>query len=65
MQISPLYRLLLLPPFALCFFAGLHRLKGAYDPTTDLEEMRREKEEADREARVSILSLVGLYTEIY
>ncbi|XP_037603131.1 solute carrier family 2, facilitated glucose transporter member 2 isoform X1 [Sebastes umbrosus] len=37
---------------------SLHRLKGAYDPTPDLEEMRREKEEADREPRVSILSLI-------
>ncbi|XP_060918939.1 solute carrier family 2, facilitated glucose transporter member 2 [Labrus mixtus] len=37
---------------------SLHRLKGAYDPSADLEEMRREKEEADKEARVSILSLI-------
>ncbi|TNN71392.1 Solute carrier family 2, facilitated glucose transporter member 2 [Liparis tanakae] len=37
---------------------GLYRLKGAYDATPDLEEMRREKEEADKEPRVSILSLV-------
>uniref|UniRef100_UPI0037E84F06 solute carrier family 2, facilitated glucose transporter member 2 n=1 Tax=Semicossyphus pulcher TaxID=241346 RepID=UPI0037E84F06 len=37
---------------------SLLRLKGAYDPSADLEEMRREKEEADREARVSILSLI-------
>lgn len=37
---------------------SLHRLKGAYDSTPDLEEMRREKEEADREARVSIFSLI-------
>ncbi|KAM6968871.1 solute carrier family 2, facilitated glucose transporter member 2 [Tautogolabrus adspersus] len=37
---------------------SLHRLKGAYDPSADLEEMRREKDEADREARVSILSLI-------
>lgn len=37
---------------------SLHRLKGAYDPTPDLEEMRREKEEADREPRISILSLI-------
>ncbi|XP_061896920.1 solute carrier family 2, facilitated glucose transporter member 2 [Entelurus aequoreus] len=36
---------------------SLHRLKGAYDPSADLEEMRREKEEADKEPRVSILSL--------
>lgn len=27
----------------------------------DLEEMRREKEEANKEARVSIFSLVGVY----
>lgn len=46
-----------------CFVAGLYRLKGAYDPTSDLEEMRREKEEADKESKVSILSLVGFYTE--
>uniref|UniRef100_A0A3Q2QXT0 Solute carrier family 2 member 2 n=1 Tax=Fundulus heteroclitus TaxID=8078 RepID=A0A3Q2QXT0_FUNHE len=39
---------------------SLHRLKGAYDPSADLEEMRREKEEADREPRVSIRSLVSL-----
>lgn len=38
---------------------SLHRLKGAYNPTPDLEEMRREKEEADKEPRVSILSLIG------
>ncbi|XP_076604718.1 solute carrier family 2, facilitated glucose transporter member 2 isoform X1 [Chaetodon auriga] len=37
---------------------SLHRLKGEYDPTPDLEEMRKEKEEADREASVSILSLI-------
>ncbi|XP_056281634.1 solute carrier family 2, facilitated glucose transporter member 2-like isoform X10 [Pseudoliparis swirei] len=37
---------------------SLYRLKGAYDATPDLEEMRREKEEADKEPRVSILSLV-------
>ncbi|XP_070698105.1 solute carrier family 2, facilitated glucose transporter member 2 [Pempheris klunzingeri] len=37
---------------------SLHRLKGAYDPTPDLEEMRREKEEADKEAKISILSLI-------
>ncbi|KAF1374635.1 hypothetical protein PFLUV_G00231160 [Perca fluviatilis] len=37
---------------------SLYRLKGAYDATFDLEEMRKEKEEADREPRVSILSLI-------
>ncbi|MEQ2294504.1 Solute carrier 2, facilitated glucose transporter member 2 [Ameca splendens] len=37
---------------------SLHRLKGAYDPASDLEEMRKEKEEADRQPRVSILSLI-------
>ncbi|XP_073339615.1 solute carrier family 2, facilitated glucose transporter member 2 [Pagrus major] len=37
---------------------SLLRLKGAYDPTPDLEEMKREKDEADREPRVSILSLI-------
>uniref|UniRef100_A0A7N8YRW4 Solute carrier family 2 member 2 n=1 Tax=Mastacembelus armatus TaxID=205130 RepID=A0A7N8YRW4_9TELE len=37
---------------------SLCRLKGAYDATSDLEEMKREKEEADREPRVSILSLI-------
>ncbi|XP_037550920.1 solute carrier family 2, facilitated glucose transporter member 2 isoform X2 [Nematolebias whitei] len=37
---------------------SLLRLKGACDLTPDLEEMRREKEEADREARVSIRSLI-------
>ncbi|XP_036981237.1 solute carrier family 2, facilitated glucose transporter member 2 [Acanthopagrus latus] len=37
---------------------SLLRLKGAYDVTPDLEEMKREKEEADREPRVSILSLI-------
>ncbi|MEQ2170710.1 hypothetical protein GOODEAATRI_003103, partial [Goodea atripinnis] len=47
--------------FILHLFAGLHRLKGAYDPASDLEEMRKEKEEADRQPRVSIRSLVGLY----
>lgn len=38
--------------------AGLLRLKGNYDATADLEEMKREKDEADREPRVSIFSLV-------
>lgn len=38
--------------------AGLLRLKGAYDTTEDLEEMKREKDEADKEPRVSIFSLV-------
>ncbi|KAM6912424.1 solute carrier family 2, facilitated glucose transporter member 2 [Xenentodon cancila] len=37
---------------------SLLRLKGAYDPTPDLEEMKREKEEADKEPSVSIRSLV-------
>uniref|UniRef100_A0A8C9ZSD9 Solute carrier family 2 member 2 n=1 Tax=Sander lucioperca TaxID=283035 RepID=A0A8C9ZSD9_SANLU len=37
---------------------SLYRLKGAYDATFDLEEMRKEKEEADREPSVSILSLI-------
>uniref|UniRef100_A0A671YY43 Solute carrier family 2, facilitated glucose transporter member 5 n=1 Tax=Sparus aurata TaxID=8175 RepID=A0A671YY43_SPAAU len=37
---------------------SLLRLKGAYDPTPDLEEMKSEKEKADREPRVSILSLI-------
>ncbi|KAJ4939501.1 hypothetical protein JOQ06_028949 [Pogonophryne albipinna] len=37
---------------------SLLRLKGEYDPTPDLEEMRREKEEADKEPRVSIISLI-------
>ncbi|XP_014893770.1 solute carrier family 2, facilitated glucose transporter member 2 [Poecilia latipinna] len=37
---------------------SLQRLKGAYDASHDLEEMRREKEEADKEPRVSILSLI-------
>ncbi|XP_058472074.1 solute carrier family 2, facilitated glucose transporter member 2 isoform X2 [Solea solea] len=37
---------------------SLCRLKGQYDTTADLEEMRREKEEADKEPRVSLLSLI-------
>uniref|UniRef100_A0A669CVX6 Solute carrier family 2 member 2 n=1 Tax=Oreochromis niloticus TaxID=8128 RepID=A0A669CVX6_ORENI len=37
---------------------SLCRLKGPHDPTIDLEEMRREKEEASKEARVSIFSLI-------
>ncbi|KAM3843160.1 LOW QUALITY PROTEIN: solute carrier family 2, facilitated glucose transporter member 2-like, partial [Diretmus argenteus] len=37
---------------------SLHRLKGEYDPTPDLEEMKREKQEMEKEARVSILSLI-------
>ncbi|XP_028294256.1 solute carrier family 2, facilitated glucose transporter member 2 isoform X1 [Gouania willdenowi] len=37
---------------------SLLRLKGAYDPTPDLEEMKREKDEADKEPRISILSLI-------
>lgn len=47
-------------PFTLRCVAGLLRLKGEYDPTPDLEEMRREKEEADKEPRVSIISLVSV-----
>ncbi|KAM9355815.1 solute carrier family 2, facilitated glucose transporter member 2 [Pholidichthys leucotaenia] len=38
--------------------ASLHCLKGAYDATPDLEEMRREKEQADKEPSISILSLI-------
>lgn len=38
--------------------AGLLRLRGNYDATADLEEMKREKDEADKEPRVSIFSLV-------
>lgn len=37
---------------------SLYRLKGAYDATADLEEMRSEKEEADKESSVSIWSLI-------
>ncbi|XP_071015921.1 solute carrier family 2, facilitated glucose transporter member 2-like isoform X2 [Oncorhynchus clarkii lewisi] len=37
---------------------SLHRLKGEYDPSADLEEMRREKEEVEKEAQVSIAVLV-------
>lgn len=37
---------------------SLYRLKGPHDPAVELEEMRREKEEADKEPRVSILSLM-------
>ncbi|XP_061700972.1 solute carrier family 2, facilitated glucose transporter member 2 [Syngnathoides biaculeatus] len=37
---------------------SLLRLKGAYDASADLEEMRREKEEADQVSRVSISSLL-------
>uniref|UniRef100_A0A674PAM4 Solute carrier family 2 member 2 n=1 Tax=Takifugu rubripes TaxID=31033 RepID=A0A674PAM4_TAKRU len=37
---------------------SLLRLKGAYDPSEDMEEMKREKDEADREPRVSIFSLI-------
>ncbi|XP_031677378.1 solute carrier family 2, facilitated glucose transporter member 2-like isoform X1 [Oncorhynchus kisutch] len=37
---------------------SLHRLKGEYDPSADLEEMRREKEELEKEAQVSIAVLV-------
>lgn len=48
----------------MCLAAGLLRLKGAYDPTEDMEEMKREKDEADREPRISIFSLVkGRVTE--
>lgn len=58
-----LHRLLLKTwPLALLFVAGLLRLKGEYDPTPDLEEMRKEKEAADKEPRVSILSLVRVFT---
>ncbi|XP_077418165.1 solute carrier family 2, facilitated glucose transporter member 2 [Vanacampus margaritifer] len=37
---------------------SLYRLKGAYDASADLDEMRREKEEADKVPRVSISSLI-------
>ncbi|XP_074547975.1 solute carrier family 2, facilitated glucose transporter member 2 [Halichoeres trimaculatus] len=37
---------------------SLRRLKGVNEPFAELEEMQREKDEADREARVSILSLI-------
>ncbi|XP_049596786.1 solute carrier family 2, facilitated glucose transporter member 2 [Syngnathus scovelli] len=37
---------------------SLQRLKGPYDASADLEEMRREKEEADKVPRVSISSLI-------
>ncbi|XP_034050979.1 LOW QUALITY PROTEIN: solute carrier family 2, facilitated glucose transporter member 2 [Thalassophryne amazonica] len=37
---------------------SLYRLKGTYNATPDLEEMRLEKEEADREPTASILSLI-------
>ncbi|XP_029349197.1 solute carrier family 2, facilitated glucose transporter member 2 isoform X2 [Echeneis naucrates] len=37
---------------------SLYRLKGSYDETSDLEEMRREKEEAAKEPKISILSLI-------
>ncbi|XP_039992663.1 solute carrier family 2, facilitated glucose transporter member 2 [Xiphias gladius] len=37
---------------------SLYRLKGPYDATSHLEEMRREKEAADKEPKVSILSLI-------
>lgn len=37
---------------------SLYRLKGAYDASADLDEMRSEKEEADKESRVSIWSLI-------
>ncbi|XP_069008785.1 solute carrier family 2, facilitated glucose transporter member 2 [Embiotoca jacksoni] len=37
---------------------SLYRLRGPYNPAADLEEMRREKEEAGKEARVTILSLI-------
>lgn len=43
---------------AVLLAAGLLRLKGAYDATADLEEMKREKDKAVREPRVSICSLV-------
>ncbi|XP_045553717.1 solute carrier family 2, facilitated glucose transporter member 2 isoform X1 [Salmo salar] len=37
---------------------SLRHLKGEYDPSADLEEMRREKEEVEKEAQVSIAVLV-------
>ncbi|XP_064874948.1 solute carrier family 2, facilitated glucose transporter member 2-like isoform X2 [Oncorhynchus nerka] len=37
---------------------SLRRLKGEYDPSADLEEMMREKEEVEKEAQVSIAVLV-------
>ncbi|XP_072221219.1 solute carrier family 2, facilitated glucose transporter member 2 [Leuresthes tenuis] len=42
---------------------SLLRLKGAYDPTPDLEEMKREKDEADKEPRISIRSLI--FSSVY
>ncbi|CAL8284805.1 unnamed protein product [Lota lota] len=37
---------------------SLRRLKGEYNQTADLEEMRREKEEGEKEEKISILSLI-------
>ncbi|KAL1022234.1 hypothetical protein UPYG_G00024030 [Umbra pygmaea] len=37
---------------------SLRRLKGEYDPSQDLEEMRSEKEQLEKEAQVSIAVLV-------
>ncbi|XP_075873733.1 solute carrier family 2, facilitated glucose transporter member 2 [Nelusetta ayraudi] len=37
---------------------SLLRLKGNHDPTPELEEMKREKEEADKEPKYSVLSLI-------
>ncbi|RVE57476.1 hypothetical protein OJAV_G00216650 [Oryzias javanicus] len=42
---------------------SLLRLKGPCDTTPDLEEMKREKEEADKEAKVSIRSLI--FSSVY
>ncbi|KAJ8357080.1 hypothetical protein SKAU_G00198740 [Synaphobranchus kaupii] len=36
----------------------LKRFKGEYDPSKDIEEMKKEKEEAMKEAQVSIMKLV-------
>uniref|UniRef100_A0A4W5QAF5 Solute carrier family 2 member 2 n=1 Tax=Hucho hucho TaxID=62062 RepID=A0A4W5QAF5_9TELE len=43
-------------------FVGLRRLKGEYDPSADLEEMRREKEEVEKESQVSIAVLIFYYS---
>ncbi|KAF6714432.1 Solute carrier family 2, facilitated glucose transporter member 2 [Oryzias melastigma] len=47
----------------LAIVIGILLSQGPCDTTTDLEEMKREKEEADKEAKVSIRSLI--FSSVY
>lgn len=50
------YKIILIVFFV--FLLGLKRLKGDYDTSKDMAEMKAEKEEAMKEAKMSILRLL-------